>query len=96
MGCVRARGRGGEGGGGECGRGGAARTSAGMEAWLMKHGSETREEVEPKETVTLKSFRCSENALDSATLPVSNDTRLPPPRAWLMCSLCPGSLGRPG
>ena len=46
--------------------------------------------------VTLKSFRCSEKALDSATLPVSNETRLPPPRAWLMCSLCPGSLGRPG
>ena len=78
------------------GRERAARTSAGMEAWLMKHGSETRDEVEPKETVTLKSFRCSENALDSATLPVSNETRLPPPRAWLMCSLCPGSLGRPG
>ena len=46
--------------------------------------------------VTLNSLRCSEKALDSATLPVSKETRLPPPRAWLMCSLWPGSLGRPG
>ena len=38
------------------GRERAARTSAGMEAWLMKQGSETRDEVEPKETVTLKSL----------------------------------------
>ena len=44
----------------------------------------------------MKSLRCSEKALDSATLPVSKETRLPPPRAWLMCSLWPGSLGRPG
>ena len=38
----------------------------------------------------MKSLRCSEKALDRATLPVSKDTRLPPPRACLMCSLIRG------
>ena len=64
------------------GRPRARRTSAGMEAWLMKHGSETSDEVEPKETVTLKSLRCSESAFESATLPVSKESSEPPPLAW--------------
>ena len=38
--------------------------------------------VEPKETVTLKSFVSSTIALDAATEPVSKESSEPPPLAW--------------
>ena len=48
------------------GAGGAARATAGMEAWDMKQGSEMREEQEPKETVILNSVAASTSARENS------------------------------
>lgn len=59
------------------GRPRAALTSAGIEAWLMKHGMEMRERTLPKDTVILKSLAFSQMAREIDASPVTNDMMLP-------------------
>ena len=78
------------------GRPRAARTSAGIDACDMKHGSEMSDEVLPNDTVILNNSVFSTTILLRLTSPVAKDRMLPVPlacdlwRPWPLLDSSPG------